>query len=79
VALALRGDRFTQRRDAEARRVLVDALGDGVLGELEHRGWAVLVGEALPEVHRADAGGQCRHLGEHRDGIGAQPRHRHGC
>ena len=79
VALALRGDRLAQRRDAEAGRVLVDALGDRVLGDLEHRGRPVLVGEALAEVHRADARGQRRHLGEDRDRIGLQSPHRHGC
>ena len=45
---------------------------------LQHRRRAVLVGEALPEVHRADARGQRRHLGEDRDRVGLQPRHRHG-
>ena len=79
VALALRGDRFPQRRDAQAGRVLVDALGDRVLGDLEHRGRPVLVGEALAQIHRADAGGQRRHLGEDRDRIGLEAPHRHGC
>ena len=79
VAFALRGDRLAQRRDAKAGRVLVDALGDGVLGDLEHRGRPVLVGEALAEVHRADAGGQRRHLGEDRDRVGLESPHRHGC
>ena len=78
LPLALRGDRLTQRRDADSRRVLVDALGDRVLRGLEHRRWPVFVGEALPEVHRADPGRQRRHLGEHRRRIGLQSRHRHG-
>ncbi len=77
VPFALRGDGLTQRCDAKPRRVLVDALGDGVLGGLEHRGRAVLVGKALPQVHGTDAGGQRRHLGEDRDRVGLQPRHRH--
>jgi hypothetical protein len=79
VAHALRGDRFAQWCDAEAGRVLVDAIGDGVLGDLEHRGRPVLVGEALAQIHRADAGGQRRHLGEDRDRIGLEAPHRHGC
>ena len=70
VPLALGGDGLAQRRDTDSRRVLVDALGDGVLGGLEHRRRPVFVGEALPEVHRADPGGQRRHLGEHRGRIG---------
>ena len=77
VAQALRGDRLAQRRDAEAGRVLVDAIGDGVLGRLQHRGRTVLVREALPEIHRADPGGQRRHLGEHGDGVGLEPGDRH--
>ena len=78
VPLALRGDRLAQRRDAQTRRVLVDALGDRVLRDLEHRGRAVLVGKALAQIHGADARGQRRHLGEDRDRIGLQPLHRHG-
>ena len=58
LSLPLSRDRFPQRRDTDARRVLVDALGDGVLGGLEHRRRAVLVGEPLAEVHRADPRGQ---------------------
>ena len=73
AAFALRGDRLAQRRDAQAGRVLVDALGDGVLGGLEHRRRAVLVGEPLPEVDRTDPGGQRRHLGEDRHRVGLEP------
>jgi hypothetical protein len=58
LPLPLSRDRFPQRRDTDARRVLVEALGDGVLGGLEHRRRAVLVGEPLAEVHRADPRGQ---------------------
>ena len=78
LPLALSGDRLPQRRNADARRVLVDAVGDGVLGGLEHGRRAVLVGESLAQVHRADARRQRRHLGEHRGCIRLQSRHRHG-
>jgi hypothetical protein len=78
MPLALGGDGLAQRRDTDSRGVLVDALGDGVLGGLQHCRRPVLVGEALPEVHRPDPGGQRRHLGEHRGRIGLQSRHRHG-
>jgi hypothetical protein len=47
-------------------------------GDLEHRWRAVLVREALAEVHRADASGQRRHLGEDRYRVGLEAPHRHG-
>ena len=47
------------------------------LGGLSHRGGTVDVGEALPEVHRAGAGGERRHLGEHGDGVGPEAGDRH--
>lgn len=78
-ASTLRGDGLAQCRDAQTGRVLVDALGDGVLGDLEHAGRAVLVGKALAQVDRADAGRQGRHLGEDRDRIGLQAGNGHSC
>ena len=77
VPLALRGDRLPQRRDAQPGRVLVDTLGDRILGGLEHRGRTVLVGKALPEVDRTDTRCERGHLGEDRDRVGLQPLHRH--
>ena len=64
--LLVRGDRLAQHGHADARRVLVHAVGDGLPRGLEHLGRSVLVGEALPEVDRAGAGRECAHLGEDR-------------
>ena len=41
------GDRLAKHGEADARRVLVDAVGDGLAGRLEHFGRTVLIGEAL--------------------------------
>ena len=76
AALVL-GDRLAQRRDADARRVLVDPAGDVGGGVGEQRRRAVGVGEALPEVDRAGAQGQRRHLGEDRRRERLHTRHEH--
>ena len=76
VPLALGRDRLAQRLDARPRWVLVDAVGDRVLGGLQHRGGTVLVGKALPQIHRPEAGGQRRHLGEDGHGIRLKAGHR---
>ncbi|SLH47802.1 Uncharacterised protein [Mycobacteroides abscessus subsp. abscessus] len=52
TAGAVGRDRPAQHRHAAARRVLVDAVGDGLPCHLEHPGGAVGVREALAEVHR---------------------------
>ena len=62
--------RLAQRRDPGQRRVLVLAAAQRRHRRLDHLGGPVGVGEALPEVDRAGAQGERRHLGE--DG-GAQP------
>ena len=66
VPAAVLGDRLPQRPDAAARRVLVDAAGDGRPGLVEHEVRAVGVREALAEVDRVGRDGQRRHLGEDR-------------
>jgi len=76
-APALVGDSLTKRRDAQAWRVLIDSLRDGVLGGCEHRRWTILVGEPLSEVHCPYPGGQRRHLGEDGHRVWLQPAHRH--
>ena len=60
------GDRVAQLGDAGAGRVLVVARADGRHGGLQHLLRPVRVGEALPEVERAGAHGERRHLGEDR-------------
>ena len=77
AALALGGDGLPQRRDARPRRVLVDAVGDRLLRGLEHGGRAVLVREALAQVDRVEARGQCRHRGEDVDRVRLQALDRH--
>ena len=73
----MRGHRLAQRRDADARRVLVDPAGDVGGGVGEQRRRAVGVGEALPEVDRPGAQGQRRHLGEDRGRVGLHPLDEH--
>ena len=75
----------------DARRVLVDAVGDRLARSLEHLGRAVFVGKALAEVDGAGARREGAHLGEDRRGDravggeqaracrGALPRRESGC
>ena len=78
MAAALSGDGLAQFGDTQAGRILVHTVGDGALSSAEHGGGAVLVGEALAEIHRSYPGRQCRHLGENGHRVGLQAFDRHG-
>ena len=85
------GDGLAKHGQPDARRVLVDAVGDRLAGRLEHLGRAVFVGKALAEVDGAGAQREGAHLGEDRRGDaavvgeqagacrGALPRRESGC
>ncbi len=63
-ALLVPGDGVEEHRHAAPRRVLVDAVGDGLARRFEYLRGAVLIGEALPEVDGARPAGQGAHLSE---------------